>query len=306
MDENVEAVAESAVGTESSGDDIFVNLFEGEDFGAEETEAFGESTEETPEEELPSQKEPEAESEEENTESVSETVSFVEHGKNFEIPKAAAEGLAQALGIGVDKLIDIYQKGCAFDSQKEKLEAAKNDAEVIEKLAQLRGITGDELRNEINAQIEKIPLDNALAQIKAEFPGIPENAAAELAKARVSKTEAKPPETPKTEENTEEKAARLREVEMFTAKHAAEGITKIPNEVIDIWEKSRISLEKAYESFKNSEKVKELEKKIAVFEKEKAMAEQKNYAKEHSSGSASSAAGVQKTDEFIEGLFKTY
>ena len=34
--------------------------------------------------------------------------------------------------------------------------------------------------------------------------------------------------------------------------------------------------------------------------------DQKNYAREHSSGSASSAAGKAKFDEFIEGLFKEY
>lgn len=309
MDENIEAVAESAAGTESSNDDIFENLFEGEDFEPQEEDPFEEKAEELPKEEPPEEeKKEEAESEEGEAESAPEMISFVEHGKDFSIPKEAAEGFAKALGIGVDKLIDIYQKGCAFDTQKEKLEAAKGDAAVIEKLAQLRGITANDLRNEISAQIEKIPLDNAVKQIKAEFPGIPESAAQELAKARIGKEEEKPSsQEPETDEKvTEEKAARLREVQLFVANHAAEGITDLPNEVIDIWEKSGISLEKAYESFKNSEKVKELEKKIAAFEKEKAMEKQKNYAKEHSSGSASSAAGQQKMDEFIEGLFKTY
>ena len=60
------------------------------------------------------------------------------------------------------------------------------------------------------------------------------------------------------ETNTEEKAARLREVEMFRAKHASEGIEMLPNEVIDIWEKTNIPLEEAYKNFQNAEKIKEL------------------------------------------------
>ena len=234
-----------------------------------------------------------------------ETLSVTEHGKTFDIPKEAVEGLAGALGITADKLIEIYQKGTSFDAQEAALNAARSDTELIENIAKLRGLEAKDFRAELMGQIKEIPFKKALEEIKNQFPGIDENAAKELAKARTAEKEQKPAE-PAKETNTEEKAARLREVEMFKAKHAAEGIEMLPNEVIEIWEKSGISLEEAYQSFKNAEKINALEKEIAALKKEKAEAEQKAYAKEHSTGSATTSAGTQKFDEFAEGLFKTY
>ena len=251
----------------------------------------------------PGAKEPENEPEE--GESGAETLSIVEHGKTFEVSKEAAEGFANALGITTDKLIEIYQKGVAFDAQETELNTAKNDTALIANIAKLRGLSTEDFRAELGKQLEDIPFNKALNEIKNQFQGIDENAAKELAKARTAEKEQKEPEETK-ETNTEEKAARLREVEMFRAKHASEGIEMLPNEVIDIWEKTNIPLEEAYKNFQNAEKIKELEKEIAAFKKEKAEAEQRAYAKEHSTGSAATAAGQQKFDEFVEGLFKTY
>ena len=311
MDEqNIGTVTESAGEAESFNDAEFLGgLFDGETFAEEEeTGLFDEAGETEKEEtETVAQEEEAAESEEKPEEGPEEELTFVEHGKQFSVPKAAAERLAGALGLTPNQLIDIYQKGCAFDGQKAKLEAAKNDTQVIEKLAQLRGITSDDLRREINNQIEEIPMKQALEQIKRENPGISEETARELAKFRA---EAKKPKAEEQKEqeagfDEEETAARLREVEIFTAKHAAEGITKLPNEVIEIWEKSGIPLEAAYESFANKARAEELEKKIVALEKEKAATEQRNYAKDHSPGSSSSAK-AKPVDEFVEGLFKNY
>ena len=105
-------------------------------------------------------------------------------------------------------------------------------------------------------------------------------------------------------EDSEETAARLREVEMFQANHPE--LPALPNEVIELWEKSGISLEKAFERFQNKNKVEELEKKIAALEKENMKKEQKVYAKETSPGSANSAAGKPAVDPFVEGLFAKY
>ena len=304
--ENIGTVAESAGEAESFNDEEFYSgLFDGEDFNEEEEEnLFDEGETEEKEAQPEAQEEKEAESEPEPVEEPKEPeekLSFVEHGKTFSVPKKAAESLAEALGISPAQLIDIYQKGCAFDSQKAKLEAAQKDGAVINELARLRGITADDLRAEINAQIEQIPLDQALAQIKAEHPGIPDGAAAELAKLRIEAQKPKA-EEPKAEENTEEDAARLREVDMFISRHAAEGITALPNEVIEAWKKTNISLEEAFQNFKVKARNEELEKEIAELKKEKAKDEQRTYAKEHSPGSSSSAAG-KVADEFVEALF---
>ncbi|MBR3610044.1 MAG: hypothetical protein IKL57_01080 [Oscillospiraceae bacterium] len=299
---------------ETASNDVFDGLFEGEDFETEEPELFSESGEE-PEEPQGAKNDPvgesgepgakEPENEPQNDGSGAETLSVTEHGKTFDIPKEAVEGLASALGITADKLIEIYQKGTSFDAQETALNAARSDTELIENIAKLRGLEAKDFRAELMGQIKEIPFKKALEEIKNQFPGIDENAAKELAKARTAEKEEKPAE-PAKETNTEEKAARLREAEMFKAKHAAEGIEMLPNEVIDKWEKTGISLEEAYQSFKNAEKINALEKEIAALKKEKAEAEQKAYAKEHSTGSAKTSAGTQKIDEFVEGLFKIY
>ena len=306
--ENIEAVAESTAEAESFNDEEFLSgLFDGETFGEEEEKDLFADDEPKEEAKTEAQEEKEAESEEkpEEAASVPEELSFVEHGKTFSVPKEAAESLATALGISSAQLIDIYQKGCAFDTQKAKLEAAQNDTAVIEALAGMRGMKADDLRAEINSQIAKIPLDKALEQVKAEHPGIPESAAAELAKLRVEAGKPKAEEPKQQEKNTEEDAARLREVDMFIARHRAEGIDTLPNEVIEAWKKTNISLEEAFGNFKLKTRNEELEKEIAALKKEKAKDDQKEYAKEHSSGSSSSAAGKFR-DEFVEGLFAEY
>ena len=143
----------------------------------------------------------------------------------------------------------------------------------------------------------------ALLAMMAEA-GISEETARELAKFRLNEQKPKAQPVKEESEDSEETAARLREVEMFQANHPE--LPALPNEVIELWEKSGISLEKAFEGFQNKNKVEELEKKIAALEKENMKKEQKVYAKETSPGSANSAAGKPAVDPFVEGLFAKY
>ena len=320
MDNEVISAAASTEDVAASYDDEFIDGFS-EAFGMkaeEKTDGFevvgeigdpGEPGEpgvpETEEAEPETEKETEdAESTEKDAESEPEMISFKEAGKEFSAPKEAVEAFAKAVGRSVESIIDVYQKGCNYDKLNERLGEALKDSEAFEKIALTRNMSKEMLRTELLAQLERAEIDNAVARIKAENPGINEEVARELAKFRINEQKPKAPPVNEENKDSEETAARLREVEMFQAKHPE--LPALPNEVIELWEKSGISLEKAFEGFQNKNKVEELEKKIAALEKENMKKEQKVYAKETSPGSANSAAGKPAVDPFVEGLFAKY
>lgn len=311
-EKNIGTVTESAAEAESFNDEDFIGgLFDGENFAEEDNEdpfaktededPFGEEPKETAEPEAKTEES--AESEPNPEENPEEELSFVEHGKTFSVSKKAVEGLANALGITAESLIDIYQKGCGFDAQKARLEAAQNDSNILDELAKMRGYTPEQMRTELRSQLESVPLAQAVAKIKEENPDISDELAKELAKYRVEAGKPKAEQPKQEEEEGEEKAARLREVDMFQAKHPELG--KLPNEVIETWEKSGVPLEKAFEDFKAHTRNAELEKEIAELKKQLTAKEQINYAKEHSPGSSASPNG-EVVDDFIKGLFAEY
>ena len=310
MDENT--IISDAASTDvaaSYNDEDFISGFS-EAFGInkeeEKTEDSFVEDESNPQGETETE-ESEESTEEENTdgeeEKAPEMITFKEHGKEFSAPKEAVEAFATAVGRDAASIIDIYQKGCNYDALMEKLNEAKKDSEAFEKIALSKNVPKEQVRNEIIATLEKAKTDRVKQQILSENPGISEATAEELAKFRLEKQQPKAEEQ-KVEDNSEETAARLREIQMFQAKHPE--LKELPNEVIELWKKSGISLEKAFEGFQNENKVAELEKEIAELKKQITKKEQKNYAKDHSAGSANSAAGKEPADPFVEGLFASY
>ena len=302
VETNIVSGGESPEVAESHEDNEFIEGF---------AEEFGIELEKTEDPEEPAETKPEAgketdaaESDAGEPESEPEMISFKEAGKDFSAPKEAVEAFAKAVGRDVASLIDVYQKGCNYDKLNERLSEALKDSEAFEKIALSRNLDKETLRTELLAQLDKAELDGAVARVKAENPGINEETARELAKFRLNEQKPKA-EAPKEEKtDSEETTARLREVEMFQAKHPELGT--LPNEVIEIWEKTGISLEAAFAGFQNKTRVSELEKEIAEMKRENKLKEQKNYAREHGPGSATTTAGKPAVDEFVEGLFKEY
>ena len=322
--ENIVSAAESADGAESFSDDDFMAGFrdDGEfspfaESGEEtEEEASPEAETETPEGEETAENpegegEQTAESGSEGAASAPEMISFVEHGKKFSMPKEVVESFARATGRKVEDVIDIYQKGCGFDALNRRYEEAKADSEIFAKLANLRGITVEEAKNEVFAYAEKIPLDLMANQIRQENPGISQKTAEELAKFRIGAQKPKAEAPAAQQQDTEENEGRLRELDIFMANHPE--VATLKNEILEAWKNSNVPLEEAYQNFKNAERVREKDEKIANLEaeieslkKEKTKETQKAYAKEHSPGSAKTASGKVMQDEFIAGLFGEY
>lgn len=237
-------------------------------------------------------------------ESQSEKITFVEHGRSFEAPREAAEAFAKAVGRTVEDFIDVYQKGCNYDALKAKFDAREKDSSFFEKVAEERGVSAEQIRDEMAASISKVGFERIVAQIKDEIPGIPDAAAEEIAKFRSEQAKPKAEPKPQGTEDSEENAARLRELDIFMANHPE--ITTMDNKAIENWQKSGISLEEAYSNFRMKEENEQLKEQIAALEKEKQKKEQKAYAVGHSTGSAGSFVGEPVKDPFIEGLFADY
>ena len=301
METNVVSGAESPEVAESHSDDEFIEGF-AEEFGIEFETETEEPTETEPEEEKEAEA---AESGEKEAESEPEMISFTEAGKKFSAPKEAVETFAKAVGRSVESIIDVYQKGCNYDKLNERLNEALKDSEAFEKVAESRGMDKAALRAEVLATLENAKIAEVVAKIKEENPGISDNTASELAKFRLNEQKPKA-EAPKeeSEQDSEETAARLREIDMFQANHPE--LKELPNEVIEIWKNSGIALEEAYKNFQNKILIPELEKKIAELEKANKLKDQKNYAREHGTGSATTTAGKSAVDPFVEGLFAEY
>ncbi len=207
---------------------------------------------------------------------------------------------AEAIGEDPKETADIFIKGMEYDSLNEKFGKAKEDTEIFEKLAVLRGISPEEMKNEILWALEKATLEKVVDEILADNPGMNRETARELANFRLGmkKTENLEPERDNSE-------AMLMELEKFLAAHSAENILNLDNGVIEEWE-GGIPLETAFEKFRLLAERNKLEEEIEKMKADCVKEAQKKYAREFGPGSATSAAGITGADEFAEGLFKEY
>lgn len=228
---------------------------------------------------------------------------FLEHGKKFFAPKAVIESFAAATGRKPEEIIRIYENGCRFEKVLKELEEAKKDSEIFEKLAEMRGLSKEEMKAEIFGALEKAKLDGIIEKLMAENPGMNSETAGELAKFRLEAE--KPKKAEKRENRTEKIEAMLREMEVFSARHRGEGIESLENSVIEEWEKGN-SLEKAFENFRFGKEKERLLAEMEQMKLEKEKLERKEYLKKHSPGSAVSASGNTVIDAFVEGLFREY
>ena len=188
------------------------------------------------------------------------------------------------------------------NQEKEKIEKEEKkneDSEIFEKLAQIRGISKEEMKNEILWALEKAETEKAVREILEGNPGMNRETARELAKFR---KEAKKPKEEKKEDKNREK---LSELDEFILKHSEEALRTLANSVIEEWE-GGIPLETAFEKYRAIEEKKKLFEEVEKLRNEKTKEEQKKHAKEFGPGSAVSAAGIFGIDEFAEGLFKEY
>lgn len=211
----------------------------------------------------------------------------------------AVFAFANALGRKPEKIFEILEKGSKYDELSKEFGEVKNDTEIFEKLAELRGIPKEEMKNEILWAIKKATLEKAIGEIMETNPGMNRETAKELANFRIEAGKAK------EEVLNEEWETKLSELETFLSEHSGEGIEKLAGKVVEEWE-GGIPLEAAFEKhrlFKENEKLLE---EIEKLKNEQIKEAQKIYAREHSTGSATSAAGIFKADEFAEGLFKEY
>lgn len=226
---------------------------------------------------------------------------FNEHGMDFSADKKAVEAFAKAVGRRPEEVIRIYENGCRYEKVFEELLEARKDSESFEKLAKLRGLSKEKMKAEIFGAIEKAKTEKIVEKLMEENPGMNRETAVELAKFRIN---AKKPEAKEKEvDMTKKLEAMLREMEIFASRHR--DIENLDNEVIEEWEKG-VPLEKAFLNFYAEAEKKKLIDEIEKMKLEKEKNERKAYMKEHSPGSATSAAGTAVKDAFIEGLFKEY
>lgn len=206
-----------------------------------------------------------------------------------------------------EQVLDIFEHGdLSTENEKggkepeEEKKAEDGDSLIFERLAQLRGISKAEMKEEILWALGNAVLEKKAAEIMEKNPGLNKKSALELAKFRLDAERMKE-EKPKEERWSE----KLRELDGFLSRHSGEAIEKLAAGVVEEWE-GGIPLETAFEKnrlFRENEKLlAELEQMKA----EKAREAQRAYAREHGPGSATSAAGLAVRDEFIEGLFKEY
>lgn len=240
----------------------------------------------------------------EQGEKTPETVSFVESGRKFSAPKEAVEAFAKAVGRSSESLIDVYQKGCNYDKLKAQLDEAKKDGEIFEKLGAVRGITAQQAKDEVLANVERVPVERMVQQILDQNPGMKKETAEELARFRIDQQKPKAEAENVEEEGSSEEEGRLREIDIFEANHPEVG--KLNNAVIEAWEKTGIPLEEAYAAFVSKNEAARLREENERLKKELTLKGQQNYAREHSPGSVATTAGKRAFDEFVEGLFKEY
>lgn len=217
-----------------------------------------------------------------------------EEPEKTDFPKEAVLEFANAVGKDAKEVFEILEKGSKAENSSEN-----GDSEVFEKLAEIRGISKEEMKNEILWALEKAETEKTVMEILEENPGMNRETAKELALFR------KKAKTVKTEEPKDKSRERLSELDEFIAKHSGEAISTLANSVIEEWE-GGIPLETAFEKYTAVKEKERLLEELEKIKNEKIKEEQKSYAKEYSPGSANSAAGVSGIDEFVAGLLREY
>ena len=198
-----------------------------------------------------------------------------------------------------EKAAEIWKKGLEAEKILDELNGAKEELEIFERLSEIRGIPKEEIKEEILWALEKAETEIGIAAIMEENPGMNRKTAEELFSFRKGMR--------KKDEEKEKNGwdEKLKELDEFLARHYEEKIDKFDKEVVDEWE-SGIPLEKAFEAVRLIKENQRMIEEMEILKEEAEKAKSKAYAREHSSGSATSGAGVLKQDEFIEGLFREY
>lgn len=228
---------------------------------------------------------------------------FTEEEEPFAGEKTALEkaffAFAEAAGKKPEEIEEILRKGMEFDEISRKYGKAKEDSGIFEKLAEIRGISGEEMRNEILWALEKAVTEKAVFEIMEENPGMNRETARELALYRRNA------EKPEKKEPENKIAEKLRELDEFIERHSDENIRFLDNSVIGEWEKG-IPLETAFEKYTAVLKNSELSAEIEKMKKEQIRKGQGDYAREHSPGSAAAFMKKEAADDFVAELFKEY
>lgn len=328
MDEstvNTEAMTESqgAGAASSEGDKEFARGLFGEDFETEEAPAESGDSEEGKGKEEEKPAEPEGEepgkAEEKPAESSEaekkppETVSFVEHGKTYNVDKAALEAVAKGAGRTTDEFIELYQKGCGFDALSAKYSEAAKDGEIITNIAKARGIEPEEARRELIYAAETLPIDRLTEEILERNPDLSDSEARRWAQAEVENRRAKEREAEaekqKAAESSEEaraereREAKIREIDAFEKAHPEiKTDEELPASVVEAFRNGK-SLEDAWSEHLREKEIAELRAENEKLKAAAAKAEKRKYNEEHSAGSAASSAGASGSDAFVSGLF---
>lgn len=235
-----------------------------------------------------------AESDAPEGENGAEKVGFVEHGQKYFVEKDALARFAEAVGKKPEEVIDLYQKGCGFESLNRRLEASQKDSALIESYRASRDLSEEDARAELSELCRRLPLRKRAAELKEQSPGLSDAEAERIASLE---RESADRENRAQDRFREEKA---REIESFSAAHPE--ITSLSNEIVEAFD-SGVPLEEAYRSWALQKQVETLQKELCEAKLGKTKAEQIGYAKQHSAGSAKSAAGTVPKDPFLEGLF---
>lgn len=220
-------------------------------------------------------------------------------GKDEDDEKALL-GFIMSTGKSPEELRELILLGEKAAEEKEELLAAKADSEIIGKLAKIRGIPKEEMKNELLWALERANREKMLFEIMQANPGMNREIALELAQFRLGM---KKPEMHEHEMSTEEKM--LRELEDFLERHSAEKIEYLSEAVIGEWEKG-LSLEAAFEKERLFDEKEALLRELSEIKKEKMLSDQAAYRREHSTKSGKSSAGILLPDDFAAGLFREY
>lgn len=235
---------------------------------------------------------------EENKKGFDETEEDENSGKD-DCEKAFFE-FARAMGKKPEEIAELLKKGGEAEKTAAEFEKAKADSEIFEKLAEIRGISKEEMKNEILWALGKAQEEKMIFEIMEANPGMNREIAKELANFRLELKKKKP------EEKKEHKSEKmLLELDEFLERHRGEKIDFLADSVIEEWEKGK-PLEDAFEKFRLFGENKKLLEELEAFRKEKEAAIRRAYINEHSTGSAKTAAGMFVPDEFAAGLFREY
>ncbi len=136
-------------------------------------------------------------------------------GRPIPLERASAQSLAQSLGVPVEQVIPILQKGLNYDHALQTARSAP-EIQLLEEYAKLNGMTRQEYIHLLEQQKDRAAVNRQLESLRRQYPDAPEELLSRLAQSDADAQKRNSDQRAREQRQEADASARRPWVELFT------------------------------------------------------------------------------------------